>query len=305
MSDVRRGLWYGISAYVAWGLFPLYWPLLRPATATEILAHRVLWTVVVVAAVIAIWRRGRRVVALFRTPGRIALLTVAGSIIAVNWGLYIWGVNNGRVVEVALGFFVNPLVAVLLGVVAFRERLRPLQWAAVGLGVVAVVVLSFGYGRLPWLALVLGTIFAAYGFLKKKADVDAVESLSVETALLALPAVAYIMALHATGNATFGNVSVGHSLLLVSAGATTAVPLLLFGAAAVRIPLTMIGLLQYLTPTGALLIGVFVYGEPMPPERLAGFALVWAGLVLLSVDGINAARARRAIRGIAAAQTPG
>lgn len=293
---MRRGVLYGIAAYVVWGLFPLYWPLLEPATAVEILAHRVLWSLVVVLAIVLCWRRGRRLAALLRAPRRMGMLALAGSIIAINWGLYIWGVNNGHVVEVALGFFINPLMAVLVGVLAFRERLRPLQWAAVCMGAAAVAVLTVGYGRLPWLALTLAAVFATYSFLKKKADVDAVESLSVETAALTPPALAYVLVLGTTGAATFGHVSAAHTLLVMSAGAATAIPLLLFGAAAVRIPMTMIGLLQYLTPTGQLLIGVFVYGEPMPPDRLAGFALVWLALLLLATDGFNVARLRRLVR---------
>ncbi|MQA84933.1 MAG: EamA family transporter RarD [Streptosporangiales bacterium] len=297
MSDVRRGVWYGIAAYALWGLFPLYWPLLEPAGAVEILAHRVLWSLVVVLVILTCWRRWGYLAGLLRggARARAGLLVIAGSIIGVNWGLYIWGVNNGRVLEVALGFFVNPLIAVLLGVLVFGERLRPLQWAAVGFGVAAVVVLSVGYGRLPWLALVLGTVFATYSSLKKKADVDAVESLAVETAALTPAALVYVLVLEAAGAATFGHVSVGHTLLLVSAGVTTAIPLLFFGAAAIRIPLTLIGLLQYLAPTAQLLIGVFVYGEPLPPSRLAGFVLVWFALLLLVLDGFRTARPRRLV----------
>lgn len=295
MSDVRRGVWYGITAYSLWGLFPLYWPLLVPATATEILAHRVLWSLVVLLMILMFWRRWRHLGKLLRAPARLGLLVLAGSFIGVNWGLYIWGVNNGRVVEVALGFFVNPLIAVLLGVLVFRERLRPLQWSAVGLGVAAVAVLAMGYGRLPWLALVLGAFFATYSSLKKKADVDAVESLTVETAALAPAALAYVLVLEAVGVGTFGHVSVAHTLLLASAGAATAIPLLFFGAAAVRIPLSMVGLLQYLAPTGQVLIGVFVYGEPLPPVRLAGFMLVWLALLLLVLDGFRTARPRRLV----------
>lgn len=295
VSGIRRGVWYGATAYVVWGLFPLYWPLLEPATAVEILAHRVLWSLVVVLVILLCWRRGRQLLELLRTPARWGVLALAGAVIGVNWGLYIWGVNNGHVVEVALGFFINPLLAVLVGVLAFRERLRPLQWAAVGLGAAAVAVLTLGYGRLPWLALVLATVFVTYSVLKKKADVDAVESLSVETAALTPAALVYVLVLGVTGGATFGHVSVGHTLLLMSAGAATAIPLLFFGAAAIRIPMTYIGMLQYLTPTGQFFIGVFVYGEAMPPGRLAGFVLIWLALLLLGLDGLNAVRRGRPV----------
>lgn len=290
---------YGVTAYVVWGLFPLYWPFLEPATAVEILAHRVLWSLVVVVAILVCWRRGRQLIEVLRTPRRAGLLVLAGSIIGVNWGLYIWGVNNDHVIEVALGFFVNPLMTVLVGVLVFRERLRPAQWAAVCLGTVAVIVLTVGYGRLPWLALILAAVFAMYSSLKKKANVDAVESLAIETAALTPAALGYVVALELAGSGTFGNVSLTHTVLLASAGVATAIPLLLFGAAAIRIPLTLIGLLQYLTPTGQLLIGVFVYDEPMPPQRLAGFALIWLALIVLSLDGINKVRLRRLVESAA------
>ena len=292
MSSTRRGTLYGIAAYGLWGLFPLYWPLLEPAGAVEILAHRIVWSLVVVVALLAL---GGRVAAL-RGLGRRAyvLLTVAAVVITFNWGTYIWGVNNEHVVETSLGYFINPLVTVLLGVVVLRERLRPAQWTAVGLGAVAVVVLTVDYGRPPWIALVLAFSFGTYGLLKKKADVGAAESLAVETGVLVLPAAGYLLWLSGQGAGTFGTDGVAHAVLLAGAGLVTAVPLLFFSAAATRVPLTTLGLLQYLAPTFQFAIGVFLYGEPLPPARLVGFVLVWAALAVFTVELLG--HRRRQIR---------
>jgi chloramphenicol-sensitive protein RarD len=216
-------------------------------------------------------------------------------VISVNWGLYIYGVNSDHVVETSLGYFINPLVTVLLGVLVLRERLRPAQWVALGIGAVAVAVLTVDYGRLPWIALSLAASFGTYGLIKKSLALPAAEGLFVESAFLAAPAVAYLGWLAAQHRSTFGHVSAGHTALLVLAGAVTAIPLLLFAGAANRIPLSALGLLQYLTPVLQLGCGVLVYHEPMPPGRLAGFALVWTALVVFTWDGIrNARRARTA-----------
>jgi chloramphenicol-sensitive protein RarD len=293
VGEHRRGLTYGVAAYLLWGLFPLYWPLLEPAGADEILAHRIVWSLVVVAALLLLRRRWAWV----RTLGRrrLGLLALAAVLVAGNWLTYIYSVNNEQVVQSSLGYFTNPLVTALLGVLVLGEHLRPAQWTALGLGAAAVVVLTVDYGGLPWIALTLAFSFAAYGLVKKKADVGAVESLSVETAVLLLPAAAYLLVLSMRGDATFGSEGIGHALLLAGSGVITAIPLLCFGAAAIRIPLSTIGLLQYMAPVIQLALGVFVFDEPMPPSRLAGFALVWAALVLLSADGLLAARRRRAV----------
>ena len=287
-DEQRRGVALGAAAYLLWGLFPLYWPLLEPAGAVEILAHRVVWSLVVVAAVLVVQRRWRWIGALGRR--RVALLVAAALFIAVNWATYIYGVNTGQVVETSLGYFVNPLVTVGLGVLVLHERLRATQWAAVGIAGVAVVVLTLDYGRPPWIALVLAVSFGLYGLLKKQVGIGAVDSLAVETAVLFAPALAYLVLLAGRGSGTFGAAGSGHALLLVSTGLVTAVPLLFFGAAATRVPLTVIGLLQYLAPVMQFLIGVLLYREPMPASRIAGFALVWLALVLLTADGVAASR---------------
>jgi chloramphenicol-sensitive protein RarD len=296
VADQRRGTAYGAGAYLLWGLFPLYFPLLEPAGALEILGHRVVWSLVVVLGLLSVGRSWSWVRPLLRDRRTLGSMVLAALLIALNWALYIWAVNSEHVVETSLGYFITPVVLVLIGVVVLHERLRPVQWAAIGLGALAVVVLTVDYGRPPWIALGLASSFATYGLIKKRvgATVGAVQSLTVETAVLVVPALGYLVTLEARGDGHFGHVGVGHSLLLASAGIATAVPLLLFAAAARRVPLTTLGLLQYLAPVLQFLIGVLLYDEPMPASRLAGFALVWVALVVLSVDGVrNRARSRR------------
>jgi chloramphenicol-sensitive protein RarD len=297
VADERRGLLFGIAAYGLWGLLPLYWPLLKPAGPFEILSHRFLWSLVVVIAILTLQRNWRWLGRYARQPRLFAMLTVAAVLIAVNWATYIYGVNSGNVVETSLGYFINPLVTVVLGVVVLRERLRPAQWVAVALAGVAVAVLTIDYGRLPWIAMVLAATFATYGLIKKKAGAGAVESLTVETAAVALPVLGFLTVLEINGRGTFGHVSVGHTLLLVGSGLVTAIPLLFFGAAATRVPLTTLGLLQYLAPILQFLIGVLLFHEPMPASRMAGFALVWVALTVFTVDSIaNHRRHARLVR---------
>lgn len=292
--EYRRGVLLGMASYGMWGLFPLYWPLLRPAGAVEILAHRMVWSLFFVLAVLWLSRAGwSGLRAVLRDRRRLGLLAGAAVLITVNWGAYIWGVNNGHVVETALGYFIGPLVSVIVGVLLLGERLRVLQWVAVGFGVVAVVVLTIGYGRPPWVALLLAFPFAVYGLLKKLAATGAVESLAVETALTSIPAVIYLGILSGSGGGTFTGHGVGHAVLLVASGAVTALPLLTFGAAATRIPLTMIGLLQYIAPVMQFLLGILAFHEQMPLERWIGFTLVWLGLAILTWDGLRRARTPR------------
>lgn len=302
MSEQRRGVLFGVAAYGLWGLFPLYWPLLEPAGAVEILGHRVVWSLILLLVVLSVRRLWPAVRRLCRQPGALIRLTAAGVIIGGNWYLYIWGVNSGHVVDTSLGYFINPLVTVMLGVVLLRERLRRLQWAAVALGATAVLALGIEYGRPPWIALALAFSFATYGYLKKTVNAGAAETLFLETAVLLLPALVFLGALGLSGHGAFGS-STGHSLLLASAGVATAIPLMCFGAAATRVPLSVLGLLQYLAPVLQFLVGVLLRHEPMPPGRLAGFALVWCALLLLSADllrssrpGLGSARAQRARR---------
>jgi chloramphenicol-sensitive protein RarD len=294
----RKGLAAGAGAYLLWGVFPAFFPLLKPSGSIEILAHRVLWSLLVVAGMLA--AAGR--LGSLRTLGRrrTALLALAGGLVAVNWGTFIWGVNHQHVLETSLGYFINPIVTVLFGVLLLGEQLRRAQWIAVGVGAVAVLVLTVDYGRPPWIALVLAFSFGSYGLIKKTVGAGAVQSLTVETAALAVPALVYLGWLTAVGRATFGHVSVGHTLLLVCTGPVTAVPLLLFGAAATRLPLSMLGLLQYLAPVLQFLFGVLIFDEPVPPARLAGFALVWLALAALTAESLRHQRRQVLARAAAA-----
>ncbi len=285
-----RGLVYGIAAYALWGAFPLYWPLLEPAGAIEILTQRMLWSLVVVAVLLRVTHGWGRVRAVLAVPAQRWRLGAAAVFVSVNWGVYIWGVNAGHVVETSLGYFINPLFTILLGVVLLGERLRRVQWVAVGIGATAIVVLAVDYGRPPWIALVLAFSFGMYGYLKKKVSVGAVESLAIETGFMAVPAAVTVVVLAMLGDTTIANHGAGHASLLALTGVVTAVPLLLFGAAARRLPLTTLGLIQYLAPVLQFAVGVGIRHEPLPPARLAGFALVWLALVVLSVDGVRHSR---------------
>jgi chloramphenicol-sensitive protein RarD len=299
----RRGVLYGVACYLLWGLFPLYWPLLEPAGSIEILAHRIVWSLLVVATVLAVTRSWAWIRPLLADRATLARMALAAVLIAVNWATYIWGVNNEHVVETSLGYFINPVVTVLIGVLVLHERLRTVQWAAIGLGTIAVVVLAVDYGRPPWIALTLALSFGTYGLLKKQVGVTvgAVQSLTVETAVLFVPALTFLVVLDARGEGQLGHSGPGHGLLLASAGIATAIPLLFFASAARRIPLSTLGLLQYLAPVLQFLTGVLLYDEPMPASRLVGFVLVWAALAVLTFDGLRQGhRTRRDARGEAA-----
>ncbi|SNS71446.1 chloramphenicol-sensitive protein RarD [Geodermatophilus saharensis] len=291
MDERRLGTAAGLSAYLLWGCFPLYFPLLEPAGGVEIVAHRVVWSLLFIALLLTALRRWALVRAAVTDRRTMLVLAGASVLIAANWLVFVYGVNSGHVVETSLGYFINPLVSVLLGVVVFAERLRPLQWAAVALAAVAVAVLTWDYGRPPWIALSLAATFGGYGLLKKLVRVEAAPGLFVETAVAFLPALVFLGVLQATGRGTAGSEGTGHLLLLMASGVATAVPLLLFAAAARRIPLSTVGLLQYVTPLMQLAIGVFVFHEPMPPARLVGFAIVWAALAVFTVDSLRTARA--------------
>lgn len=289
-GEGRIGLLNGFAAYGMWGLVPLFWPLLKPAGSVEILAHRMVWSLVFVAAALLVVRRWAWAGELVRRPRRLGLVVVAATVITVNWGVYIWAVNSGHVVEASLGYFINPLVTIAMGVLLLKERLRPVQWAAVGVGAAAVLVLTIGYGRPPWISLCLAFSFAVYGLVKKKVNLGGVESLTAETAVQFLPALAYLLWLSARGDSTFAAEGAGHAALLASTGVVTAIPLVCFGAAAIRVPLSTLGLLQYLAPMFQFLLGVLYFGEEMPVERWAGFGLVWLALVMLTADAWRTAR---------------
>lgn len=287
VPESRRGLLLGIAAYTMWGAFPLYWPLLEPAGAFEILAHRVLWSFLVMGLLVLVLRRTAHFRAILADRRVLLVLSGAALVVSVNWVTYIWAVNNDHVVESSLGYFINPLVSVLMGIVILGEELRPLQWVAVGVALVAVSVLALDYGRLPWIALVLAFSFGTYGLAKKVADVGAVESLALETLLIAPFAAAYVVWLANQGRSTFLTEGPGHVALLATTGVVTAVPLICFGAAATRIPLVAIGLLQYLAPIFQFALGVLWFHEPMSAGRWAGFVLVWVALAMFTTEAIR------------------
>jgi chloramphenicol-sensitive protein RarD len=291
-ADRRAGTLAGAVAYSLWGVFPLVFHRLASVGAEEVLLHRVVWSFVVAAGVLAL--RGDRgwLAAVRARPGALPRLAAAGVLVGTNWLVYVWAVTHGHVVEAALGYYVNPLITVALGVVVLGEHLRRLQLVALGFGAAAVAVLTVAYGRVPWIALVLACTFACYGFIKKAVPVGALASVATETLVLLPVALVGLVVLQARGGAAFLHGSVGRDLLLVGLGVITVVPLALFGVAARRIPLSLLGLLQYLTPTLQLLCGVAILGEPLPPERLAGFALVWVALGVLTVDMLGGTRRR-------------
>ena len=292
MGEDRRGIALGAAAFGLWGLFPLYWPLLEPAPAAEILAHRVLWSLIVTSVLLAVMRRTGALRAIWHDRRVRMIMFAAGLVIGVNWFTYIWGVNNGHVVETSLGYYINPLVTVLMGVVVLGERLRRWQWVALGIAFLAVIVLTLELGRPPWISLVLAFSFGTYGLLKKKAHVGPIEGLTYEGLVLGPIALTYLVWLTVVGQAESWSHGSGHVVLLATTGIVTAAPLLCFAGAANRISLTTLGLLQYIAPTLQFLLGVLVFDEPMPTGRWIGFALVWVALIIFTVESIVAARRR-------------
>jgi chloramphenicol-sensitive protein RarD len=289
---VSRGYLYGLAAYLSWGFFPIYFKHLMPSSPVEILAHRIIWSALFVALLLSVLRRWSTVAGLLRQRRTLTGALLASALIGANWGIYIYGVNAGRVVETSLGYFINPLVSVLFGVALLGERLRVAQWAAVGVGAVAVAVLTVEYGHLPYIALALAATFGCYGLVKKRLGMPPAEGLLIESSALVLPAAIALGWLGARGETTVGQVSVPHTVLTLLGGAITAIPLMSFAEAANRIPLTAMGILQYVTPVIQLCVGVFLYHEPMPAPRLAGFALVWLALAVFTWDTLRAARRR-------------
>lgn len=298
-STIRRGTLYGLAAYGLWGAFPLYFASLKPAGALEILGHRIVWSLVLCLIAMTVMRQFRWFGTLLRNPRQAFPVGLAGALIAANWTVYIFAVLTGHVTEAALGYFLNPLVTVGLGVVVLKERLRRWQWIAVGIGAVAALYLTLDYGSPPWVSFALALSFASYGLLKKRVGdtLTAWQSLSGETLLIAPFAIGLLVWIQVAGDATFTTEGTGHALLLTTTGIATVFPLLLFAGAARRVPLVTIGMLQFITPVLQLLCGVLVLGEVMPTSRWIGFALVWLALAVLTVDSVRAAgRSRRLAR---------
>ena len=291
-SSLRRGIWQGLAAYTIWGTFPIYWKLFHGIPALEVLAHRVTWSFVAVTTMLVAAGRFKLLVAAARSPRQAAIYGLAAVLIGVNWFLYVWGVNAGFVVETSLGYFITPLINVLLGVLVFRERLSVPQWTAVAMAAAGVMYLTLMYGRVPWLALGLAVTFGSYGLTKKKATLGAFDGLALETALLVGPAAAYLAFLVLVDRSSFVRVGVVTDLLLIGGGLITIAPLLLFASAVRAVPLSIVGLLQYISPTIQLVIGVLLFREPFTRVQLTGFACVWAALALFAFDSLRASKRR-------------
>ena len=292
-SEYGAGLAYGFTAYALWGLFPLYFALLDAVPPIEVVAYRIWWSFVLLAVIITVIRAWRPLLALARNP-RVLLPLAAGAVLlAINWGVYVYAVSTDQVVEASLGYFINPLVSVALGVIVLRETLRRAQWVALALAVLAVLVMSILMGTPPWISPILAFSFGLYGLTKKRVDIESVQSLTIETAVLAPIALAFIVIGEVDGTASLGRDGLGLTVLLVLLGPVTAIPLLLFGAAARRMPLSTVGALQYSTPILQFILGITVFGEVMSTGRWIGFALVWVALVIFTVDALRQARRMR------------
>ncbi len=292
-DDERRGMWFAIGCYVTWGIFPLYFRLLAPVPAIDILANRVIWSVVLLVILLTVRRDWGWLRPALHTPRTVLLYASAGIILAANWYTYIWGVNAGFVVETSLGYFINPLVSVLLGVIFLRERLRGGQWAAIATAAAGVIFLTVSYGQLPWLALILAFTFGFYGLLKKQGALRSMQGLTLETGTILLPAMALLFFREAAGADSLVSYGWGKTLLLLSTSVVTIVPLLWFASAARLIPLSMLGILQYIAPTLQLLVGLFIFHEPFSTTRLLGFAIIWLALLIYSIEGIHHQREMR------------
>jgi chloramphenicol-sensitive protein RarD len=279
----KVGLTLGISAYATWGLFPLYWPLLKPANPVEIVAHRAVWSLVFCIALLAFTKKLSSTLALLKNPHVMRRLTLSTILISINWLTYIWGVNHGHVVECALGYYINPLIIIAFGVLLLKEKMRKLQWFSVGAATIGVIVLTIDYGRPPWIALILATSWGSYGLVKKQLGLGALEGLTIETIISFIPYGGYLLWMGTQGTGQFGH-KISLTFLLVLAGAVTAIPLLMFNGSTNRLPFTIIGLLQYITPTIQFLIGVVVRHEAMPTGRWIGFLIIWVALIALGTD---------------------
>lgn len=283
---MKRGVWYALAAYVVWGLLPIYWKSLHGVPALSLISHRIIWSCVLLAAVLVATRQLTAFRKAAFAPRVLAVYSAAAVLIGINWLTYIWAVNAGFVLQTSLGYFINPLISVVLGVVLLRERLRPAQWAAVGIAGAGVVYLTVSAGSWPWIAMTLAITFALYGLVKKLAPLGSVQGLALETGLLFAPALGYLLVAGA-GPVTSGSSGLWTGTLLVGTGVATTVPLLLFASATRRIPLLWIGVLQYIAPTIQFLLGVFLFHEPVTAQMLAGYGLVWLALGVFGVEGVH------------------
>ena len=283
------GLLFGVSAYTLWGLFPIYWPLLKPANPLEIVSHRAVWTLVFCFIILALTKTLKSTLSLLKHPKIVAGLFLSSILISINWIIYIYAANNEHVIEASLGYYINPIVVIATGVIVLKEKMRPLQWLAVGIATLGVAVLTIDYGRLPWIALGLAFSWGSYGLVKKQLGLGALEGLSIETLLSSGFYLGYLIWLGNSGEGHF-TYSLTLTLLLIGGGAVTAIPLLLFNGSTNLLPLTLVGLLQYITPTIQFCIGVWYYHEDMPTARWVGFFIIWVALMSLAIDLIKSGR---------------
>ena len=289
MTKVNKGLLFGVSAYIIWGLLPLYWKLVEEASAYEILAHRGIWSLLICVSLLALRKQLKSAYEMVRSSRTFSLLFLASGLLTINWGVYIWSVTVNRVVEAALGYYITPLINVTFGVLLLREKLRPAQWIAVALAAAGVVILTLGYGSLPWIALVLAISWGSYSLIKKSLNLGALETLSLETLFAFLPNLVFLFIIQGNGSAEFGS-TWSISLLLFGAGAATVIPLLLFNGSTTRLPLSTVGLLQYITPTIMFFIGIYINNEDISTTKVIGFAFIWLALAVLSRDLYRSSR---------------
>jgi len=289
MTKFNKGLLFGVSAYIIWGLLPLYWKLVEEAGAYEILAHRGIWSLLICLSLLALRKQLKSAYVMVRSSRILSLLFLASGLLTINWGVYIWSVTVNRVVEAALGYYITPLINVTFGVLLLREKLRPAQWIAVTLAAAGVVILTLGYGSLPWIALVLAISWGSYSLIKKSLNLGALETLSLETLFAFLPNLVFLFIIQGNGSAEFGS-TWSISLLLFGAGAATVIPLLLFNGSTTRLPLSTVGLLQYITPTIMFFIGIYINNEDISTTKVIGFAFIWLALAVLSRDLYRSSR---------------
>jgi chloramphenicol-sensitive protein RarD len=289
MTKFNKGLLFGVSAYIIWGLLPLYWKLVEEAGAYEILAHRGIWSLLICLSLLALRKQLKSAYEMVRSSRTLSLLFLASGLLTINWGVYIWSVTVNRVVEAALGYYITPLINVTFGVLLLREKLRPAQWIAVALAAAGVVILTLGYGSLPWIALVLAISWGSYSLIKKSLNLGALETLSLETLFAFLPNLVFLLIIESNGSAEFGS-TWSISILLFGAGAATVIPLLLFNGSTTRLPLSTVGLLQYITPTIMFFIGIYINNEDISTTKVLGFAFIWLALAVLSRDLYRSSR---------------
>jgi len=292
---MKKGVLYGIGAYLLWGIFPIYWKLLEAVPAIQIISHRIIWSFVLLALILFITRQWRSFRAAALSRRVVLIYLISAILLSINWLVYIWAINAGFVLETSLGYFINPLLSVLLGVLFVREKLRPLQWLPIGLAAIGVIYVAVSYGQFPWIALTLAISFGLYGLVKKVAPLGSLFGLTLETGLLFLPAVAFLAVLEWQGQGAFLHVPAVSNLLMIGAGLVTTVPLLLFASSAQRIPLSTLGILQYINPTIAFLLGLFLFHEPFNLSLLIGFSIVWLALIIYWGENFLASRKTRSL----------